>query len=476
MLNDEAMEPTSLNVAIVCGRLDRVGGMEEHVASLCVALTDAGHRVCVYSKRYNAATNPYLARILACGASYVGMDERTDARIEVAGRFRTDMVEGLAWLAAIPLLPLVPVDALARRRSPARSWHGLRGLMRAALDRVVPAWTAQRLGDIWLNRVLARHLPADRPHVAHLHRYDTLGLLATSALRHVPRVYTEHGTPSATWDYGYSGREVNHADVVIAVSAQSAEALRGVWGCTRPVSVVPSMVADPGDDASQRAGARQKAGAPPTATFIGRVDENKNVVGLVRAFSRVVVMAPDARLVVAGDGPSMAEVRREVDSLRLGDRVILHGVFVPEQLGEIMAETDLVVLFSHLEGLPVSLIEAMAYGKAMVASAVGGVAELVEHGVTGLLVPAGDERALAVALGRLLTDEEARQSMGRRGRARYLRLGFTPQGVAGRVVDVYRQAMARHAESAAEPSSARSSRQARPGATRDVRRGMRSDA
>ncbi|MGI5915774.1 MAG: glycosyltransferase [Anaerolineae bacterium] len=436
-VDGEAVGLGCLHVYMICGRLDTIGGVEEHLASLSTALVDAGHRVTLFSKCYNSPTNPYLARMIAGGVRYVGPDYRQSEGVEITDRMRTRAVGALSTAGVLLTWPLASIDALIRRRSVWRSLHGLQGVAQNVIQRLLPYQAPHHVHDAHLLHILAQHLAVERPDVVHLHRYDTLGLLGSSILRNLPRVYTEHGTPSLTWNYPYDGRQVNRADVVIAVSEQSAAAIRDVWACRRPVIVLPSMVRDPGEPEIRYDGS-------PTATFIGRVDENKNVIGLVRAFEHVVADLPEARLIVAGDGPALAPARCAARASSVGRSVHFCGAFKPDQLGKIMAETDVVVLFSHLEGLPIALIEAMAHGRPVVASDVGGVSELVEDGVTGLLVPDGDEDALARALSRLLSDTEMRQAMGLRARERYRRLGFTPERVAATVAGVYRQAIALH--------------------------------
>jgi glycosyltransferase involved in cell wall biosynthesis len=112
------------------------------------------------------------------------------------------------------------------------------------------------------------------------------------------------------------------------------------------------------------------------------------------------------KLVVAGDGPL-----RNLVPEALG--------FVPhEELGELYDRAALVVCPSYREGLPLCVLEAMAHGKPVVASAVGGIPELVEDGVTGLLVEPGDVAGLRAAIERLLADPALRRRLGRGARAR----------------------------------------------------------
>ena len=124
-------------------------------------------------------------------------------------------------------------------------------------------------------------------------------------------------------------------------------------------------------------------------------------------------------LELIGDGPLTGAAQERAVALGLTDRVVFSGLCndVPARL----ARSDLFVLVSDWEGLPLSILEAMRSGLPVVASDVGGVAESVNDGVTGFLVPRGDKAMLADRLSRLLTDATLRQQMGWAGRRVYER-------------------------------------------------------
>jgi len=118
---------------------------------------------------------------------------------------------------------------------------------------------------------------------------------------------------------------------------------------------------------------------------------------------------------VVGDGELRAELQRSVEALDLAGRV--HFLGWRRDLDAVYADLDVVALTSINEGTPVALIEAMAAGRPVVSTEVGGVADVVAHERTGLLVPSGDDSACAVAVLRLLRDPALRERMGREGRA-----------------------------------------------------------
>jgi glycosyltransferase involved in cell wall biosynthesis/peptidoglycan/xylan/chitin deacetylase (PgdA/CDA1 family) len=129
---------------------------------------------------------------------------------------------------------------------------------------------------------------------------------------------------------------------------------------------------------------------------------------------------------LAGDGPMRRMLERQIERLELTEHVLLLGPRTRPDVVRLLSESDIAVLASHptrdgrREGIPVALMEAMAAGLPVVATAISGIPELVDDGVTGLLVPSGDARALADALARLAADHALRQRMGRAGRARVL--------------------------------------------------------
>jgi glycosyltransferase involved in cell wall biosynthesis len=142
---------------------------------------------------------------------------------------------------------------------------------------------------------------------------------------------------------------------------------------------------------------------PAEVLFAGRLSPEKGIEELVAATEGM-------NLVVAGDGPL-----RELVPGSLG--------FVPHaELERLYARAAVVVLPSYREGLPLCVIEAMAHGRPVVASAVGGIPELVRDGETGFLVEPGDVAGLRAAIQRLLADPELRRRLGRAGRERAIEL------------------------------------------------------
>lgn len=161
-----------------------------------------------------------------------------------------------------------------------------------------------------------------------------------------------------------------------------------------------------------RAGAER---GPVALLFLGQVGPRKGVPDLVAALARLPGTAA-WRAVIAGDG-AVDETRAEVARLGLADRVTLPGWVGPAEVERLLASADILVLPSYEENLPMSVIEGMAQGLAVVTTPVGAVTDILVDGETGLLVPPGDPLRLAEALRRLVEDGALRRRLGEAARA-----------------------------------------------------------
>jgi len=144
--------------------------------------------------------------------------------------------------------------------------------------------------------------------------------------------------------------------------------------------------------------------------YVGRFVPIKDLPTLVDAFAHAARECPEARLVLAGDGPLRSEIEMRVRELGIDSRVSFVGW--SEDLAVLYNAFDICVLSSLNEGTPVAAIEAMATGKPVVATAVGGVPDVVEHGRSGLLAPPSEPRALGAAMVSLVRDADRRRQLG----------------------------------------------------------------
>jgi glycosyltransferase involved in cell wall biosynthesis len=192
-------------------------------------------------------------------------------------------------------------------------------------------------------------------------------------------------------------------------------------------------------------GFRRDLGIPAAAPVVGvvaRIDPLKGLDDFLDAAALVAARHPETRFLIVGGpaaevGPEYQDqLRRRADRLGLGDRVFLTGART--DVPDILPELTVSVLPSLTEGLSNSLLEAMAAGKPVVATAVGGNPEIVEDGVTGFLVPANDPASLAAAIERLVASPGLAAELGRAGQAR-VAAEFTPERLVERTTELYRR-------------------------------------
>jgi glycosyltransferase involved in cell wall biosynthesis len=141
-----------------------------------------------------------------------------------------------------------------------------------------------------------------------------------------------------------------------------------------------------------------------TLAFAGRLGPQKSLGVALDAVAAV----PSARLVVAGDGPDRRALERRATELGITDRVSFRGSVTRESVLRLFSAADATILCSAWENFPHAVVEALAVGCPVIATAVGGVPEVVRDAENGLLVPAGDVHAFAAAISRLESDAELR--------------------------------------------------------------------
>jgi glycosyltransferase involved in cell wall biosynthesis len=169
---------------------------------------------------------------------------------------------------------------------------------------------------------------------------------------------------------------------------------------------------------------------------VGRLVPIKRVDVLIRAVALARREGAPLRLAIVGDGESRAELEALAGSLGLAEHVVFCG-YLPD-VTTVAAAADVAVLSSDNEGTPVSLIEAAAAARPAVATAVGGVPDVVEHGVTGILVPPGDQRSMADALAQVAGDSPLRERMGAAARE-HVRERFSSERLIDDVERLYTQ-------------------------------------
>jgi glycogen synthase len=301
---------------------------------------------------------------------------------DAAGRFVADAVERLRARG----VDVVVVSPASFRDSGLAYGAGFVGNLRRR------PWLALALPAFLVSFARAARRAAHDADVVHAHWLPAGAVALTTR---TPVVLTVHGTDVelARHARGVARAIVRRMRVVLAVSSALAESARELGA--EDVRVVPNGVelpAEVGEEAQ-----------PPEILFAGRLAPEKGVLELVEA-------ARGHPLVVAGDGPLRDRVPHAL------------GWLPPERLAELYSRAAVVACPSHREGFGVACAEAMGHARAVVASGVGGLRDLVVDGETGVLVPPRDVPALRAALERLLADSELRRRLGAKARERVGRL------------------------------------------------------
>jgi sugar transferase (PEP-CTERM/EpsH1 system associated) len=304
--------------------------------------------------------------------------------------------------------------------------------------------------DLGLPLRLFRTFRRLRPSIVHTRNLATVEAVVSAAAAMVPyRVHGEHGRdvqdPEGTIRrYRLLRRSLSPlVHRFIALSRDLERYLLGTVGvrASKVVRITNGVDLEkfrpaPGGRAPLPEGAPFDASGRIVIGSITRMHEVKDPITLAKAFVRLVQrgFASRACLVLVGDGPLLEEVRRvlrEADAHRhawlVGSR---------EDVASLLLSFDLFALSSRVEGISNTILEAMASALPVVATGVGGNAELVENGVTGALVPPRDPEALADLLARYVDDEKLRREQGRAGRARAER-EFGLDGMVARYLGVY---------------------------------------
>jgi glycosyltransferase involved in cell wall biosynthesis len=319
-----------------------------------------------------------------------------------------------------------------------------RGVKVDRVAEVESRWDWKGMFQTW------RRLKRLSPALLHLHhvwpasdRY--LPSLAEAA--GVPRlVLTEHivGQPHSPGQKLLKRRELARADAVTAVCGAVAESLVHDYGVPRDrVRVVPNGADLPDEAAEQPAARRMRAALGASAirplwVCAARLEEQKGHALLLEALAELRRRGLDFVVALAGEGSQRESLERRVAGLGLSDCVRFLGMV--EEIGPLLAAADGVVMPSRWEGLPLTLLEALARGRPVVASAVGGIPEVIEDRISGRLVPPGDVAALTEALEWLHRRADLAAALGREGAAR-VRESFTWDRVVEAFEEVYDDVM-----------------------------------
>jgi glycosyltransferase involved in cell wall biosynthesis len=417
------------------------GGLEEYATTLAVGLQQRGHQVSVLSTTWAPPDNQYLRRLRQNGVMLIQVPKWL-SRPASHWPTKEKILAALLWLAN-PLIYLLAGGLFLLRRCSWRqaltSAHGwLRGQL---LSRLIGPDRYKPLARLLLNWWRWRW----RPDLLHIQGYTRNLLFAIdwAHAKKMPVVYEEHQTPDAQFDWwrGFQ-HSINKAAVVVAVSEKSAQALRTVCGVTQPIIVRSPLLPDPVTSGWHKNGRPRQGDEPVRLTTVARLSVAKGLTYLFEAIAQVKATHPSAQFKVYGDGPLRQELLAYAGQLGLDGNAILVGPFTTrEELSHIMAQTDIFVMSSILEGQPLGVVEAMAYGCPIVTTSVGGIPELIKDGVNGLLCMPGDPACLAQKIRALIEDPALRTRLGHAARHSYEQGPFQPAAVCDHFISIYQHVL-----------------------------------
>ncbi len=373
--------------------------------------------------------------------------------LEPAGRTRALQVVTSSEIGGIERMMLRLVPALAREDVDAdvlspRPEGALTKLLESRGLRAVSRSSTNPIGEIIH---LARHLRTRAVEVVHAYGARALLVSRVAALiarrgrrRGLPIVIT--GVLSTNHGTGRLRRTADRwtawlNDIYLSNSLAGARAL----GSRRLASPERHHVIhdgiDPDHDGPKRprARVRESLGYTDTHRLVITVANLRPMKGhdvLIRAAADVLRSFPDARFLLIGQDRMGGVLQREAAKLAPGGEIRFLGY--REDVADLLGASDVFVLPSDWEGLPVSMLEAMLAGLPVVATAVSGIPEAVTDGSEGFLIPPRDPERLSLAIRRLLSNPEEARRMGRRGRRRVLE-EFTVTGMAAKTAALYRE-------------------------------------
>jgi glycosyltransferase involved in cell wall biosynthesis len=384
---------------------------------------------------------------------------RGDSRLPVVTLIEAPYRAGGAEQIALTIARRLDPDRFTSTVCASRlSKNGAAGTPTAPLDglRVLALGRSGTL-DLAAWRPLIALLRRERVAVLHAHMFGSNAWgTAIGRLARVPVVIAhEHG-----WGVDAPSRPrrlldrtlISHGtDAFVAVSEATRDRMVDVAGLRREdIVVIPNGISAPPSGPVHDV--RTELGIAPSAPVIGTVAvmrPEKALDVLLRSALELRARFPALRVLIAGQGPERPAIERLVEELGLRDTVTLLGV--RQDVPAVLAALDVAVFSSTSEGSPLSILEAMEAGRPVVATRVGGVPELIEDGVHGLLVAPRDPAAIAGGVARILDDRAAAEAMGRRARERR-RSEYDVDVMVKRIERLYEELYARRARGRGAPS------------------------
>ncbi len=271
---------------------------------------------------------------------------------------------------------------------------------------------------------------------------DIYGYLATrgSGASLVSTCHTWYDNDLAVYWFGVLDRFVlRRFDMTVAVSGEVAQQLRSSGVGESRIRIIGNGINVLQFACARPALREHLVASTAVVGLVGRLAPEKGIQYFLDAAAVVLRSAPEVVFVVVGDGPERRNLEGAARSLGIENKVHFAGKL--EDMAGVYASLDILVSSSLKEGLPMTILEALASGRPVVATAVGAVPELVQHEQTGLLTPPADAGALAGAILRLLDDCQLREKVAVQGQ-RLVREQFSAEAMTTQYLKVYDEVMA----------------------------------
>jgi glycosyltransferase involved in cell wall biosynthesis len=430
-----------MKILMVSYDMQDFGGLEEYAVSLAAALQQQGQQVSWLSAAWVNPENQYARRLAEAGIPLVQPPAWISKPASDWGT-KERILRGVMLILS-PLTFLLSLGlSLLKRRPFNQAWTSVYNFLKGRLmDRLIGPDYRKSLARLLLDWWNLRW----KPDLLHIQGYTTslLFVIDWAHAKGVPVLYEEHQTPDPQFNW-WKGFEttINKADRIIAVSEKSAEGLREVCKVIRPIVVRSPLLSDPFTSSGFQKNYNHKDGKPFTITTVARLYVTKGLTYLLDTAALVKRTHPNVQFKVYGEGELRDELLAKADGLGLDGKSIFVGAFTSrEELTRIMAGTDIFLLSSILEGQPLVIVEAMAYGCPIVSTNVGGIPELITDGVNGLLCPPQEPQCLAEKIKLLADDPSMRERLGRAARDFYENSPFEAKSAAKFFVEVYGKAL-----------------------------------
>ena len=425
-----------MRIGLISYDMQDFGGLEEYAVNLAIGLKQQGQEVSYMSMAWVDPENQYSHRLKDAGIPLVQPPKWLS---DLAMNWDTkERILRNVMLILSPLTFIVGLGlSILKRRSIKDAWTSAYNWLNGKImDGFIGHDYRPSLGRMLLDRWNSRW----HPEIIHIQGYTTslLFVIDWAHAKGIPVAYEEHQTPDPQFNW-WKGFEttINKADRVIAVSEKSAQGLREVCKVTRPIVVRNPLLPDPYPSGWQKAYSRMDD-KPFTITTVARLYVTKGLIYLLDVAGIVKKIYPKVEFKIYGEGELRDELHAKAESLGLDGKTIFKGAFTSrEELNQILANTDIFLLSSILEGQPLAIVEAMAHGCPIVSTNVGGIPELITDNMNGFLCPPMDPQCLAEKILRLIEDNALRERLGNAARSSYKNSLFDAPSMANFFISVY---------------------------------------